>query len=217
MKHNTLYYILNDIKNYIMLMKFKADWRSKNTHNLTEANNIWPDGKVSVGKYTYGILNCHFFGTKENNEQIKIGNYCSIAKNTDFIAGGLHNEKCITTYPFFQKYGNKNDYQAKSNGTILVEDDVWIGMGVKIFSGVTIGKGAIIGAGSVVTKNIPPYAIAAGIPAKVIRYRFSYDTIENLKSLDLTKYNTNYILEHPKLFRSILSDEDINKITQKLK
>ena len=69
-----------------------------------------------------------------------------------------------------------------SSGRILIGNDVWIGAGVQILSGVKIGNGAIVGAGSVVTRNVPPYAVVAGNPARVIRYRFSDETIERIQA-----------------------------------
>lgn len=212
MRHNMMYYYAASIIEKYRLAKFKAKWRRRNEHNLTEAANIWPIDKVSVGKYTYGLLNCAFFGTKEDTEKIVIGNNCSIARDTIFIAGGIHDEKCITTFPYFQKYGGVKIYQAKSNGTIIVEDDVWIGMGVIILSGVKIGKGAIVGAGSVVTKDIPPYAISVGNPARVIRYRFSKDIIDRLQKLHIEEIGLDYILKNPDYFGKPHDEDEIKSI-----
>ena len=80
-------------------------------------------------------------------------------------------------------YFNETNPEALSKGKIIVEDDVWIGMNAIILSGVKIGKGAVIGAGSVVSKDIPPYAIAVGNPCKVVKYRFSENIINKIKEL----------------------------------
>ena len=216
MKHNTLYYIIWDIRNKLKFAKFRACWRKKNLHNLTEAANMWPIDRVEVGKYTYGLLQCAFFGSKYNNEKIVIGNNCSIAKGTVFIAGGVHDEKCITTFPYFQKYRNKKEFQAYSNGQITVEDDVWIGMDAKILSGVTIGKGAIVAAGAIVTNDVPSYAIVAGIPARPIRYRFSEEVINKLKKINLEKSGLDYILSHPQYFNMPHTNDEILEIIEQI-
>ena len=77
--------------------------------------------------------------------------------------------------------------EALTKGKIIVKDDVWIGMSVLILSGITIGQGAVIAAGSVVTKDVPPYAIVGGNPAKILKYRFSSEIIEKVKNVDLSK------------------------------
>ncbi len=134
-------------------------------------SKIFPLELVKVGKYSYGVLNVKSWGSK--NEGLEIGNYVSIGPEVIFILGGNHYTKTITTYPFKVMYFNETIPEALSKGKIVVGDDVWIGMNTIILSGVKIGKGAVIGAGSVVSKNIPPYAIAVGNPCKVIKYRFS--------------------------------------------
>lgn len=78
----------------------------------------------------------------------------------------------VSTYPFKRKLFHGGE-EAVSKGDIIVGDDVWVGYGATILSGVHIGQGAVIAAGAVVNKDVPPYAIVGGIPAKVIKYRFS--------------------------------------------
>jgi acetyltransferase-like isoleucine patch superfamily enzyme len=92
-----------------------------------------------------------------------IGRYCSIGKNLQFVLSH-HDYKHTSTHPLFSKQF--------SRGHIIIGNDVWIGLNVIMLDGVTIGDGAVIGAGAVVTKDIPPYAIVAGNPAKIIKYRF---------------------------------------------
>ena len=85
--------------------------------------------------------------------------------------------------------------EAISKGDIIVDDDVWIGYGATILSGVHIGQGAVIAAGAVVTKDVPPYAIVGGVPAKVIKYRFSPEIIQQLMKLDYSKLTEDMIRE----------------------
>ena len=87
-------------------------------------------------------------------------------------------------------------YEGESRGDIVVGDDVWIGFGAAILSGVHIGQGAVIGAGAVVTKDVPPYCVVGGNPAKTIRYRFEEPVMEYLKTLDYGKLTDELVREH---------------------
>ena len=100
----------------------------------------------------------------------------------------------VTTFPFTKKFKGVNE--AWSKGPIIVRDDVWIGMNAIVLSGVEIGQGAVIAAGAVVTSNIPPYAIAAGVPAKVIKHRFDSQTIDKLLQYDFGKMNREFVMKH---------------------
>lgn len=217
MKHNTLYFVYKKIYDEITLARFKSLWRKNNVHNLTVPMNVWPKDKVVVGKYTYGNLNCLFFGTKDNSEFIKIGNSCSIANDTKFIAGGEHQIDTLTTYPYIQKYIDKNSYSAYSKGPIIVEDDVWIGRGCTILSGVKIGKGAVIGCGSIVTRDIAPYAVVAGIPAKTIKYRFPLEVIDILQNLDYSDLELDIVRENIDIFTEVLDSKNVYKISDKIR
>ncbi|EHK2407012.1 CatB-related O-acetyltransferase [Clostridium perfringens] len=114
----------------------------------------------------------------------EIGKYCSIASYC-CIGGGKHPINWVSTSPVF--YNNKNSLNRNSykkefadSNTVKIGNDVWIGEKVFIKSGISIGNGAIIGANSVVTKNVPDYAVVAGCPAKIIKYRFSEEIIDEL-------------------------------------
>lgn len=132
---------------------------------------------VSVGDYTYGNFKVHSW---DNNSKLKIGKFCSIANGVKFILGGEHRTDFITTYPFNALLESFNYIEGHphTKGDITLGNDIWIGGDAKILSGVNIKDGAVIGANSLVTKDIPAYAIAAGNPAKIIRYRFDKKTIE---------------------------------------
>lgn len=128
------------------------------------------------------------------NESLSIGNYCSIGPRTVFLLGGGHVLSHLSSYSFRYYYQNVNESTVK--GPIIIDDDVWIGYGATILSGVHIGQGAVIGAGAMVCDDIPPYAIAGGVPAKVIRYRFTHEIIEFLLTLDFEVLDDNLINEH---------------------
>lgn len=137
---------------------------------------------VDIGKYTYGSC---FHSNFCSGGTVKIGRYCSIGNNVQYI-GFNHPNDCISTSPIFfenyytEQYGYTVDDTSKYQ-TLDIGHDVWIGVNVTILAGChKIGTGAIIGAGSVVTKDVPPYAIVAGNPAHIIRYRFDVETIEAL-------------------------------------
>lgn len=125
-----------------------------------------------------------------NHDRLNIGSFCSIACGAKFIfTSANHSLGSLSTYPFpifFEEWGldAKNITDAWDNkGDITVGNDVWIGYEAVILSGVTIGDGAIIGARAVVTKDVPPYTIVGGVPAKPIRRRFSDEVVEQLQLL----------------------------------
>lgn len=125
-----------------------------------------------------------------NGDKLIIGKFCSIACGAKFLfTSGNHSLKSLSTYTFpifFDEWGLdvKNIRDAWDNkGDIVIGNDVWIGYEAVIMSGVKIGDGAIIGTRAVVTKDVPPYAIVGGVPAKLIRRRFDDETIEKLLAL----------------------------------
>ena len=99
-----------------------------------------------------------------------------------------------------------NQTEATSKGDIIVDDDVWIGQRALIMSGVHIGQGAIIASGAVVTKDVPPYAIVGGVPARIIRFRFSEKIIKELLKIDYSMLSYEMIREHVDDLYLTLSD-----------
>ena len=131
-----------------------------------------------------------------------IGKYCSIADDVLFMANNDHDYASTTTYPLFlvdksmpSKY-REGGAKHKSKRQIIIGNDVWIGTRAIICSGVRIGNGAIVAAGAVVTKDVPPYAIVGGNPAKVIKYRFDNETIEKLQAVKWWYWQEREILQH---------------------
>lgn len=132
-----------------------------------------------------------------NGDKLKIGRFCSVACGVKFVfTSANHTLRSLSTYTFpifFEEWGLdvKNITEAWDNkGNIIVGNDVWIGYGAVILSGVTVGDGAIIGARAVVTKDVPPYTIVGGVPARQIRKRFDEETIKKL--LTLQWWNWDY-------------------------
>jgi len=137
-----------------------------------------------IGKFTYGNPIVLDWG---EGSTLQIGKFCSIAESVKIFLGGNHRTDWISTYPFnkiedFQNIAGHITGHPVSKGDVIIGNDVWIGYGALILSGVKIGNGAIIGAYSLVTKDVKPYEIVAGNPAKHIRFRFEKDTIDMLNS-----------------------------------
>ncbi len=125
-----------------------------------------------------------------NGDRLKIGRFCSIACGAKFLfTSGNHTLHSLSTYPFpifFEEWGLDAGHITEAwdnKGDIVIGNDVWIGYEAVILSGVTIGNGAIIGTRAVVTKDVPPYTIVGGVPAKPIRRRFDDDTVSALEAL----------------------------------
>ena len=135
---------------------------------------------VTMDKFSYISKECDM-------KNCTIGKFCSIAPNVK--AGfGIHPTQYISTSPVFYSENNPFGFCIdkkffKEYKSIQIGNDVWIGMNAIILDGVKIGNGSIIGAGAVVTKDVPDYAIVGGVPAKIIKYRFSQKKIEQLKKL----------------------------------
>ena len=135
-------------------------------------------GSLTVGNHTYGIPQLVDY---DHGGQVIIGDYCSIGQNVQFVTAN-HDVELITTYPFkslelfyTDKPLDMTDDHILKNPT-RVGNDVWIGNNVQIMAGVAIGDGAVIATGAVVTKDVEPYAIVGGNPAKLIRYRIADST-----------------------------------------
>lgn len=128
-----------------------------------------------------------FYQYPVNHDRLIIGKFCSIACGAKFLFNSAnHSMKSLSTYPFpifFDEWGlDKMQVAAAwdNKGDIVIGNDVWIGYEAVILAGVTIGDGAVIGARAVVTKDVPPYTVVGGVPAKEIKKRFSQQTIDEL-------------------------------------
>lgn len=133
------------------------------------------------GSYAYPDIHRHDLTT-----QLHIGRYTSISRGVTLVLGGEHRPDWATTSPLRILYGEPGagtDGTPHSRGDIVIGNDVWIATNATILSGVTIGDGAVVGAGALVLRDVAPYAVAAGNPARVLRHRFDDPTIARLLAL----------------------------------
>lgn len=202
-------FIFKEIRKKILHKQFRIKNR-KNEIRFYDFNSL---ENVEAGKYSYGNLSLFDF---KDGSKLKIGNFCSFAKNTFFCLGGEHDYKTLSTYPFESRISD-NKITSFSKGDIVIGDDVWIGVNVTILSGVKIGQGAIIAAGSVVTKDVEPYSIYGGVPARLIKKRFSDEIIEKLKKVDYSTLSKEKIIKYRDELRMTITEENVDGIVSKLR
>ena len=195
--------MFNSLKHRLYIRKRRKLWKNLNQNNFTNMVNDFDFDLVSVGNFSYGDINVL---SARSVNKLKIGHFCSIADNVKFVLNSDHPTNFISTYPFKTLMLEKGP-EAISKGNIIIEDDVWIGTSCIIMSGVRIGQGAIIAAGAVVTKDIPPYAIVGGVPAKIIKYRFDEKIIEKLLKLDYSKLTPEIVKENQELFYQEMTED----------
>ncbi len=126
----------------------------------------------SIGTGSYGLPIVHDY---HEGSTLKIGNYCSIADNVQIFLGGQHRIDWVSSYPFSQFYQMDSEFNKNtsvSRGDVIIGSDVWLCANCTILSGVTIGHGAVIANGAVISRDVEPYAVMAGNPAKLIKWRF---------------------------------------------
>lgn len=177
--------MVNKVKHLTLKSEY-IDLRAAIGFNTTILNGTTIDSMSHIGNYCYIGKFCYV--TKAS-----IGNYCSIANNVS-IGQGEHDLTQISTNSIFYQ----NAYDKLTEKECVIGNDVWIGVDAIIQRGVVIGNGAVIGSNAVVTKNIPPYAIVVGSPARIIRYRFSDEkisSIENSKWWLYSPYEAKKIFE----------------------
>ena len=179
--------------------------------NVSPKAKVWEHCKLfhsSLGDYSY-------IGGYSRIIHADIGKFCSIAGETR-IGMGTHTLDKISTSSIFTeaKNGTKHSWVKESAVNpfkrVVVGNDVWIGVRTMVMGGVKIGDGAVIGAGSIVTKDVPPYAVVAGVPAKVIRFRFPQDQIDVLLA------HPWWVLTEEKLRKRIELFQDSENIDEKI-
>ncbi len=153
-----------------------------------EINNTKIDYLSSIGRYSKIVHS-------------EIGKYCAVSWNTTINAvGHPADHLTVSAFPYAPYVGNFVHERTQHHQKVIIKNDVWIGANSVIMPGVTIGNGAIIGAGAIVTKDVPDYAIVAGVPSEIIKYRFSEDIIKKLLELKWWDLDPENIKEHIELW-----------------
>jgi chloramphenicol O-acetyltransferase type B len=164
-----------------LLGRMRAAWRRRGARGGARMlAAAYP--QYDVGRGSYGGLTVITFG---ESTTLRMGAFCSVSSGVEVLLGGGHRADWVTTYPFSALDPAFADIQGhpQSRGDIIIGNDVWIGRKATILSGVTIGDGAIIGAHAVVARDVPPYAVVAGNPGRLVRQRFDPPTIERLLAI----------------------------------
>lgn len=203
---NVLYWVF--VKRFLYHFKIPGFSSSlisySDSHTTYEGFNSIAFGSVvkksAIGKYSY------IAGARVQSAQI--GRFCSIGPKSRLGGLGHHPVKWISTHPvFFSKLEQANVTFSKEDyfqecADVRVGNDVWIGAGVLVLDGVSISDGAIIAAGAVVTKDVEPYAVMGGIPAKLIKYRFDSEIIDELLCITWWNWPDTLLEDYAYLFRA---------------
>lgn len=163
----------------------------------------------TIGRYTYTGKNLTMW-------HAEIGAFCSISWNVG-IGGANHDYRRVTTHaflysPYMGLMGDEDTGYDRFEGPCIIGNDVWIGANVTVCRKVTIGDGAVIGAGSVVTHDVPPYTIVAGVPARPLKKRFDDSVIESLLDIRWWEFDDQTIRDNFQLFNSEPSEEVLEKM-----
>jgi chloramphenicol O-acetyltransferase type B len=148
-----------------------------------------------IGRHSYGGPDIHEWG---EGAKLEVGSFCSFAAGVQIFLGGEHRTDWVTTFPFNVLWPEAREIvgHPKTKGDVIIGNDVWIGFEAVILSGVTIGDGAVIGTRAVVSKDVPPYAVVAGNPAQVMRFRFPEMVIARLMKASWWEWDDTRIARH---------------------
>ena len=200
---NSILYSNVSISDYCFLVNVKLKGYNKVGKDCSISNS-------SLDSYSY-------ITDRARVNNLKIGKFCSIGPN--FQTGyGTHPVDRISTSPYFYSSSAQNNiFDTKKSffqeyASTVIGNDVWIGANVFLLDGVTIGNGAVLAAGCVVTKNVPPYAIFGGVPAKLIRYRFGSEVIEELEKMKWWEKDNEWIKSNLSIFQQEHFETEFEKI-----
>lgn len=165
---------------------------------------------IEIGAYSYFAETPLVVTYHLNSTKVKVGKFCSIALGCCFLLDSNHNIHRVTTATD-HCFTKQTIDTSESKGDIIIENDVWIGVQAMFLSGITVHNGAVVAAGSVVTKDVPPYAVVAGNPAVVKKYRFPPETIQKLLDIAWWDWTHAEIQEAAELLWSFDVDQFVEK------
>lgn len=204
-----LFYLLNILRIKVFSRKRKVAWSAR----IKSPKNLGPNTKVGARTYIDGTIGSYSYIGPECRIYGSVGKFCSISPNVKVVPA-KHPVDWVSTSPvFFSKqkqcgvsFVEENlfdEIALNKNGEIVsIGNDVWIGENTLIKGGITIGDGAVIGMGSVVTKDVPPFSIVAGVPARVIRMRFDANTISKIQASQWWDKEEKWLRENAHLFQN---------------
>lgn len=169
----------------------------------------FPKGKVLIGKHLIGLP---YIPSYNKSDLITIGHYCSFGPDVIIIPRMAHTPAAgyelfrLSTFPLWSlsKNGRRNKYNVPmKEAYVKIGSDVWVGARAIILPAVTIGDGAIIGAGAVVTHDVPPYAVVAGVPAKTLKFRFDEEKIKKLLRIAWWNWPEKQIVQNLDYFYNV--------------
>ncbi len=207
------------IKHILLRLKFRSnnikDYGSISLKSIIDGSTFNSEVMVApfadVKQTVIGRLTSIGRYTKITNSVI--GKYCAISWDVTINAiSHPYKNLSISAFPYVPYVGNFVTKRKQTYNKVVIKNDVWIGANSVIMPGVTIGNGAIIGAGSVVTKDVPDYAIVGGVPAKLIKYRFSEELIKELLAMEWWNWDKKFIKENISFFQNEITIETLNKL-----
>lgn len=210
---------INKLIKVISLRYIYRLWKRKKIYRQNEGKNLKIDLGCSIANVNFGnkvylgsnvtLLNStisdhSYINSNSSIRNTKIGKYCSIASNVKIVLGS-HPTNLVSTHPAF--YSNNKEFETyagkmyfNESSKVEIGNDVWVGEDVMIPGGITIGDGAIIAARALVTKNVEPYSVVGGVPAKHIKYRFNQREIETLLSYKWWDRDEEWLRENYLIF-----------------
>jgi acetyltransferase-like isoleucine patch superfamily enzyme len=150
------------------------------SRKVDSSQSLIASGILTMGANSYTAPTVHLYAG--DTARVRIGAYTAIATDVQILPGGNHRLDTVASFPLRQVLGldEVENEQHPGKGDVIIGSDVWIGLGARILGGVTIGHGAVVGAWSTVTKDVAPYTLVAGNPARPVRRRFDDETIDAL-------------------------------------
>jgi acetyltransferase-like isoleucine patch superfamily enzyme len=199
------------VKHKLIVRAFRKSFAARFPRQYMAPVSLFDITKVEVGDFSYGPLDAICWNNP--GEHLSIGRFVSVAGEVVFLLGGNHDSHVPSTYPFDSLVLRDREDVPATKGGIVVHDDVWIGQRAMILSGVDVGQGSIIAAGAVVTRDVEPYSIVAGNPAKVVKHRFSEHVTRDLIAwADYSLLDAETIRQYRDLLYQPVTEQNLNQL-----